>query len=272
MILRRLRGSGGGDYPIGAWVTTTPNRPGSALYNFFENPKTRDPNAKVYRMPLDDNKDNLPEGFIEGIKREHTGALYKRFVEGIFAVDEVATLPFDYAVHVAGYEQPPGADVEFGVDFGWVHNFAIAVVLFDGDRRAFVADEVYASQLSEEEMIAECHRMKDKWGEGTFWCDSSQPRTIDALKRSGIRAKPADKNREEGLTELGGRLKDAGDGRRRLYVSPACVNLIDELQTYSPQRKEHDDLVDSLRYCLIGAGKPKREPAWGFGKRGARWR
>ncbi|GAF96583.1 unnamed protein product, partial [marine sediment metagenome] len=102
VIMRRLRGSAGQKYPVGAWVTTTPNQPGSALYNFFENPKTRSPVADVFRLHLDDNIHLSPE-FREGIKRDHSGSLYKRFVEGLFAGDVAATFTFDYAEHVAKF-------------------------------------------------------------------------------------------------------------------------------------------------------------------------
>ena len=162
--------------------------------------------------------------------------------------------------------------VIFGCDFGWTAPSAVVAVVFDNDGRAFVVDEIYQTRLSTSELIERCFKLQDKWGEGTFWCDPSEPETIAAMKRAGLKARPGNRNRDEGIREIGGRLRDAGDGKRRLYVSPACVNLIDELQSYNADRKEHDHAVDALRYLLVGAGKPKREPAWGFGKRGARWR
>lgn len=252
VIQRRLRGSAGDRYPIGAWVTTTPNAPGSSLYNFFENPKTKNPEAKVYRVHLDDNAENLPGGFIEGIKREHTGSLYKRFVEGLFAGDETATFPFDYSVHVQQFQPPLYGDVSYGVDFGWSEPAAIVVVLFDGDRRAHVVDEMYETRLSDSDVAERCLEMQGKWGDGDFWCDPSAPDTIDYLRRQGLKARKGNRKRDEGVREIGGRLKDAGDGRRRLYVSDSCVNLIDELQGYSEDRKGYDHGVDALRYCLMG--------------------
>jgi len=83
VVQRRLRGSGGG-YPVGAWITTTPDAPGSTLFKFFEDPHERDPDARIYRMRLDDNI-YLTQDYIDAVKRAHTGGLYKRFVEGLFA-------------------------------------------------------------------------------------------------------------------------------------------------------------------------------------------
>jgi len=302
VIQRRLRGSGMGDFPIGAWITTTPNRPGSALYNFFENPKTKlpYPDARVYRMHLDDNKEYLEDWYIQNTKRTHGkpgDALYKRFIEGLFAGDETVTFAFDYTIHVEGFENefrrmkygfPPESlierreqgkravfgDVSYGVDFGWVDETAILAVMFDGDRRAFVLDEVYEGRLSNADITDRCFEMQEKWGKGIFWCDPRSPDTIDYLKKEGLKVKKGNSNRDEGIREIGGRFQDAGDGRHRLYVFDRCINTIDELQTYNEEQKGHDHAVDALRYCLLG-GKRKAESVWGFGsqdqRRGLRW-
>ena len=37
------------------------------------------------------------------------------------------------------------------------------------------------------------------------------------------------------------------------YISPECVNLIEELQIYDAEVKEHDHATDGLRYGLMGA-------------------
>jgi len=263
VIQRRLRGSAGQKYPVGAWVTTTPNQPGSALYNFFENPKTKSPEAAVYRLHLDDNI-HLSKEFREGIKREHSGALYKRFVEGIFAGDVAATFSFDYAEHVAKFAIPQYGDMAYGVDFGWTEPSCIVAVMFDGDRRAFVVDEMYQNRLSDADITDKCHEMQDKWGKGRFWCDPASPDTIDFMRRERIDAKPGNRHRDEGIREIGGRLQDAGDGKHRLYVNDMCINLIDELQSYNMERKGHDHAVDALRYCLL-SGKRLRNTIWGLG-------
>jgi len=264
VIQRRLRGSAGQKYPTGAWVTTTPNRPGSALFNFFENPKTKSPEAKVYRIHLDDNV-HLSVEFREGVKREHSGALYKRFVEGVFAGDDDVTFPFDYAVHVQGFVKPAFGDVAYGVDFGWTDPTAVVVVMFDGDRRAFVLDEVFEARMSDAEIADRCHGVQEEYGEGVFWCDPRSPDTIDFLRRDGIVAKLGNSHRDEGIREVGGRMKDAGDGRHRLYVSDKCVNLIEELQGYSSDSKGNDHAVDALRYCLMGESRGPGERTFAFG-------
>lgn len=253
VIQRRLRGSGKG-HPVGAWVTTTPDRPGSALFNFFEHPEKRDPEARIYRMKLDDNI-HLTPSYIAAVKRAHTGGLYKRFVEGLFADVSAGSFEFDYSIHVQGYRltEEDKRRVFYGVDFGWTNPSAVVAVAFDGDGRAYVLEELYEPRLSEDALIVECDLMQEKHGTGTFWCDASEPRTITSLRRAKLDAKPNKSKRDDGIREIGGRFKDAGDGRHRLYVNPECVNLIEELQIYNADKKELDHAVDALRYAVMGA-------------------
>ena len=259
-VIRRLRGSGKShpideyvpESPLGLWVTTTPDAPGSDMHKFFEHPQHRDPEAKIYRMTVMDNT-YLPQSYIEAVKRAHSGGLYKRFVEGAFADVIAGSFDFDYAVHVQEFIQPDIRRMVYGVDFGWTNPSAIIAIAFDGDDRAFVVEEIHESRLSEEAIINQCVELKTKWGEGTFWCDSSEPRTITQLTRVGLSARGNNSKRDDGIRELGSRFKDAGDGRRRLYISPSCVNTIEELQMYNPEKKERDHAVDALRYGIMGA-------------------
>jgi len=273
-LQRRLRGSGKAEPldglvprgPTGAWVTTTPDHPGSALHQFFEDARTQDPECKVYRLHLEDNRLNLPPGFIEQVKRSHRGELYKRFVEGLFVAVEGVTFTFDYAVHVQGYQEPDlrVRRVAYGVDLGWTNPTAVVAVLFDGDGRAYVAEEVYRSRMGEGDLINECLRLQRGWGSGPFWCDPSEPRTIEAMSQAGLDARASKSRRDEGIREVGGRLLDAGDGKRRLYVSPGCVNLISEMQSYDAAVKQNDHAVDAVRYCLTNAGEPGGSLAMAF--------
>ena len=98
-------------------------------------------------------------------------------------------------------------------------------------------EEIYGPRMSEQMIINECLALQERWGHGTFYCDASRPDTINALSREGLDARANKSKRDDGIAELGGRFPDAGDGLRRLYVSPECVNLIEELQVYNPDKK-----------------------------------
>ena len=265
-IMRRLRGSGTATRrprskvpknAVGMWVTTTPpfNALSSDLYFFFEHPTKKNPDSKVYPMSLYDNRDNLPPGYIEEAERIHPeGPLRDRYILGKFVDMSGGVFAFVYSVHVDGFWAPDefSRQMIYGADFGWVSPSAIVAIASDGDGRAFVVDEVYGTQMSEQDIFGECVDLQMRWGRGTFWCDSSRPDTIKAMVRAGIDARPNKSKREDGILELGGRFPDAGDGLRRIYVSPDCVSLIEELQIFNPDRKEHDHACDALRYALMG--------------------
>jgi len=255
-ILRRLRGSGRGDFPIGAWVTTTPTQPGTYLHKFFEDPKTKDPQAQVYRWSLLDNI-YVPEEYKQSLVRTHTGGLEEVFIYGRFAALGIGAFPFDYTRHVIGEKNCPYKimpetfkEIVYGVDFGWTNPAAIVAIGLDGDGRAFCLDEFYQNRVQLETLIEEAESMRGEYGDGRFICDKSEPMNIDKINRAGLRAEANKLKREEGIMDLGGRFNDAGDGKPRLFFHSKCVNLISELQIYNEKIKENDHAVDALRYAL----------------------
>ena len=249
VLQRRLRGSGG-SHPIGAWWTTTPDYPGSTLHKFVEDPKTRNQYSKLYRMSIYDNREHLPEQFIREVEQAHSGALADRFIHGFFAAVDEGVFGFDVSRHVLdSVDLGIIRSWVYGVDFGWTNPAAIVAVGFDGDGRGYVVDEFYKSMAIDEELAAAAREYQKIYGQGPLICDSSEPQTIEKLRRAGLKAEGNKAKREDGIREIGSRLQLHGD-RYRLYVHRRCVNLISELQAYNPDKKERDHSVDALRYAL----------------------
>jgi len=284
-IMRRLRGSGRSKplddkvplNAVGFWETTTPDTPNSDLYNFYENPVTRDLESKVYRMTIDDNIQNLGASYVESVKRSHTGGLYDQFVLGLFAEIAGASFKYNVVIHTDGYNWIERNEVfapsfeprqiGYGVDFGWTAPSSVLAGWFDGDGRAYIFDEVYRTQMSQDELVKACLEMRGKWGEAPFFCDSSEPQTIEAMRLAGLDARPNISKRDDGIRELGGRFEVQGDGRPRIYVSPSCVNTIQEAQSYNADRKENDHAMDCCRYLIMGLREEMGGPQAWVGRR-----
>jgi hypothetical protein len=250
VITRRLRGSNTQrPYPRGAWITTTPDMPGSSLYNFFENPLIRDPEARVYRWSIYDNP-LLPRQFIQEIERSHKGALAERFIHGRFATVGSGSFQFDATIHVKEANRDDLREIRYGIDFGWTNPTAVIVTGVDGDDRVWVLDELYERQLTTERLTEGLTEFVKIYGNGAVTCDPSSPETIDVLRRAGFNAVGNKTKREDGLRELGSRFPNAGDGKPRLFISEKCANLISELLEYKEDLKENDHAVDALRYTL----------------------
>ncbi len=260
-IMRRLRGSGRSrplddkvpENAIGAWITTTPDHPGSCLHGLFEG-RDRLDDSKVYRMSIMDNAAYLPAAFIKNIRDTHKGGKYDIFVLGKFAAIGGAAFEYDYTIHSQGIKLPDKRtlSIRYGVDFGWTNPSAILAIKTDSDGRAYVIEEVYGRQMSMEQMTVHLHKLYKTHGRGPVVCDRSRPDNIQVFVDAGLDAIPDKSKRDDGIADLGGRFKIQGDGLTRIYISPDCENLIDELQTYDINLKIRDHAVDALRYGLAG--------------------
>lgn len=252
VVQRRIRGSVPGKFKTCAYVTTTPNAPGSPLHTFFENPKDKHPDSEVYGMTLMDNP-FLTEDYIRDIKRSHHGGLAERFVWGRFAAVGAGTIPFDYNIHVIKLGQFNRKEIVlwvYGIDFGWTNPSCVLAIGFDYDGRAYVVDEFYEARVTEDRVLEEGRAMEKRWGRGRFYCDPTQLQTINWLCDNGLDAVKSEPKRDEGIRHMAGYFPLAGDGRPRIYILSTCVNLIAELQVYDETRKEFDHAVDPLRYGL----------------------
>lgn len=260
-VQRRLRGSRSGEFPIGAWLTTTPDYPGSDLYKFFIDPKLRTLSSQVYTLTVFGNTHTSNE-YKQDIIRGHTGNLADRFIFGKFAPVGVGSFNFDQRIHMLD-----NIDLNIirsyvcGCDFGWTNETAVLVLGIDGDGRVYILDEFYRKQTSDEDLVEVCREFNTTYNRNLdYFCDPTNPQAIYKLNDKGINALPNKAQRLDGLRDIGGRLQVAGDGKPRLYILSKCVNTMSELMGFSEDKKERDHTIDSLRYALIGAysgGEPE---------------
>lgn len=265
VILRRLRGSGG--FPPsrqGAWVTTTPPPllPGDRLYEFFEDPETRNSLAKVYRWSLYDNP-HTSERYKREIAASHHDSLAKRFIEGKFAPAGTGSFDFDSQTHeLKEISKEKLRSVVYGVDFGWTNPSAVVCVGFDGDDRAYILDEFYQNRVQLETVIKEIKLMQETWGNGPVICDRSEPQSITQLRNAGLNARADKSKRDDGIKQLGGRFYLQEDKRPCIYVLSGCVNWISEVMVYNAKVKENDHAIDATRYAIMSKLTSKQNPSY----------
>lgn len=209
----------------------------------------------VYGVNSTDNPHNA-EDYAE-ITNEYDGSHYKQEVEGLFVTFDGLVYPwFSPETHAVPPEQLPETKqwrpgTLFGVDWGFRNP---AVILALKQTRAgdwYVVEEFYQSRMSTEELAEVGHGMIDRWGPGTFYCDSAEPARIQEFVNSGLDARKAVKDVQGGIATVTA-------NRDRLYVSSACQALINEFGVYQYDEskdgevpvKANDHAQDALRYAL----------------------
>ncbi len=140
-----------------------------------------------------------------------------------------------------------------GVDFGF-SNDPTAYVKLHYDKKhktIYILDELYQTDMFIDELAAE---LKDKVNNYVM-CDSSEPRSIEDLRRHGINARAAKKGPdsvEHGIKFI---------QRHKIIVDSSCINTIKELTSYKWKEDKNGNvlpkpvdannhILDALRYAL----------------------
>ena len=138
------------------------------------------------------------------------------------------------------------------IDFGSKAPTAILKVGVTHDGNYIVADEVYETDLQNDDIVNYCRN----WTDVTrgFYADPASPDRIKTLRSSGVRILPTNKGKiVEGINMV----QNAFQGNR-IYISDACFNFIKELEGYSwadngkeePAGRQDDHACDAFRYFV----------------------
>ena len=249
-----------GEYRNG-YVTTTPMGY-DHIYEFFideEDGETREyESAKLHdtgdrlsilNVPTFANP-HTPDDFKDEMEAKE-GQVFDREVMGEFTDFEGLVYKwFDRENRVGRDALPETWDrTIYGVDWGGAAPTAIVALRQSGEDW-YVVDEFYERRVVNDTIAKELARMEQAYGRGPIYCDSAEPRAIEALSRDGFDAREAEKSVETGIRYVDS-LRD------RLFVAADCQHVIDEFNTYRYQDgsddvlKEQDHLMDALRYALF---------------------
>lgn len=200
-----------------------------------------------------------------------TGVRRKRLYEGIWATAEGAIYDmFDMRVHVKEREYKEFKVFGLAMDEGYTNPAVILLIGVDSDGRWHIFREYYERGKLQETVVAEAKKWflevyKPEGSEIYVQCtmvavDEAAAGLIADLRNNGIPAEPAKGKVFAGITAIQDRLKVQDDGLPRLTVDPACINVINEFESYvwkkptstgivkDEPNKENDHAMDALRY------------------------
>ena len=195
-----------------------------------------------------DNKDNLPESFLESVfemklkrpdKYEHVilggwlekaeGVIYTNWEIGDFVLLERNC---------------------YGQDFGFSEDETTLVhcSLDIDNKKLYLKELLYKSGLTTTQIA---NHNKKLAGNGLIICDSSEPRLIREVRNLGVNIRPVKNKNVKGAILSGiSMLQDL-----ELIVDPKSKNLIKELNNYAWKNSDkpidsHNHILDAVRYAV----------------------
>jgi phage terminase large subunit len=194
-----------------------------------------------------------------------TGVRRQRLLLGQWASAEGAVYDtFNAAVHVC---DRPASDFKawyLAIDEGYTNPAVILLVGEDADGRWHVAREFYRRGVLQGAVVAQACQWRKELNCQLVAVDEAAAGLIADLRNAGVQAVGAKGRVLDGIQALQNRLQVAGDGKPRLTVAPACVNLVNEFESYcwkagkDAPEKENDHALDALRYLEAASGKKSR--------------
>lgn len=144
-----------------------------------------------------------------------------------------------------------------GLDFGYTNDPSAFFIGFldKKDKILYVWDELYEKGLSNQKIYDSIVSLG--YSKERITADSAEPKSIDELRRLGLRVKGAKKGKDSILNGVQW-IQDL-----KIYIHPRCVNFFTEIGNYSWDKDKFgqslnrpiDDfnhLMDAMRYALEG--------------------
>ena len=145
--------------------------------------------------------------------------------------------------------------VAFGLDWGYSQDPTAVVAVYKNGDNLYLEEVLYERGLVMKD-IADTLNKKDIDKSYEIWCDSSEPRSVEELYRSGFNAKPVKKGPDSikfGIGVL---------QNYKIHILKTSQNLINEMYAYQYATDKHgyttdnpdgglDHLLDAARYVAM---------------------
>jgi PBSX family phage terminase large subunit len=209
-------------------------------FTSYDNPHI--PSDEIDKAKAQITEDRFAQEYLADFRKTE-GLVYKEFSREKHL--------FDDSQEIEDYEKIAG------LDFGYTNPAALPFITIDLKKHYWVTDEYYHSGKTEEEIA-------DFVASQVFqrvYPDPESASGIATLRKKGVNVRDVKKGKDSiasGIQKLRELFK-----ANRLHIHKKCVNLISELETYSyPDKKdqrnadelpvkEHDHLLDALRYAIV---------------------
>lgn len=190
-----------------------------------------------------------PDDYVESRERQHTGRSYEQEILGEFVDYEGLVYPWFDDSNVTDIPDHY-TEVIYGADFGH-NNPAVVLAIARTGSVWTVIDEWYQRRVTVNDQAHAAEDMLERWGNGTIYCDPSEPANIETFRRNGLPAEAAENDVTPGIQTV----SSYADS---LYVAEHCKNLRSEFGQYKYRDggdadkplKQNDHALDALRYGL----------------------
>lgn len=257
-------------YECKAWITGTP-KGFNWVYDIFV--KTPTPDSFILSNIPSRSNTYLSEDYFRSLEEQYRGQFAAQELHGEFVRFEGLVYP-GFTPDKIVRDIPEHYDkVVYGVDWGF-RNPSCILAIGVKDEVVYVLEEFYRTRVTDDELIGIAEQMQKKWGVGAFYCDPSEPGSIEKFQRAGINAQKANNNVNAGIRAVTAKIET-----NRLCVHESCQNTINEFGMYQyadngkdTPLKIHDHALDALRYSVmeIGSGVYETVPPSMMTARGGR--
>lgn len=240
------------------FITTTPYTLNWLYTDFYEKVKA---GVKEYKVVQFRSKDNpyFPEEEYERVKATMDARTFRRRYDGLF--EKMEGLVYDdfspqdiIEPHKIEFKEVIG-----GIDWGYNHPTAIAIIGITRDNDFIVIDEYYKTGKTTPEIIEKCKYFQNEYKVRLWYPDPAEPDRIEEMRRAGVRSREVHKG-------AGSVIKGIDCVRdlirqNKFKVLNTCKYTKEEFNTYAypdidslkdkeEPIKENDDLMDAIRYAI----------------------
>jgi phage terminase large subunit len=137
-----------------------------------------------------------------------------------------------------------------GIDWGYTNPLVMLRIYVDNDNNFFIHDEYYRTEKTTEEAI----EFLGTWKPTCVYPDPAEPDRNAMVAKAGYYVKDVNKDIKSGIDKVISLFRN-----NKIFISKACTNLINELESYRYDEKlskeipvkENDHAMDALRYALF---------------------